>query len=238
MAPPLSQHIAGAAFAPAEGYGDPLRSLKALLRLAQAHGARVLRGVEVTAIERTGSGWSVMTGKGLVTAGKVVNATGPWAGRTARLVGLALPVTGTVQQVIVTDPAPPLTRHLVSMANRHLTLKQQANGAFLIGGGWFGASDAATGRSTNQRQAIEGNLWNAVRAVPALAALSVVRAWTGINPAVDDAPILGEAPGQPGFWNAVTANGYTLGPVVGQLTAEAILHGGWIDTRFRVERFG
>ena len=238
MAPALSQQIAGAAFAPAEGYGDPLRSLKALLRLARAQGARVLRGVEATAIERTGSGWTVMTNKGLVTAGKVVNATGPWAARTARLVGLTLPVTGTVQQVMVTDPAPVLTRHLVSMANRHLTVKQQANGAFLIGGGWYGAADAATGRSTNQRQAIEGNLWAAVRAVPALAALSVVRAWTGVNPSVDRAPILGEAPGHPGFYNVVTANGYTLGPAVGQLTAEAILRGGWIDTRFRVERFG
>jgi glycine/D-amino acid oxidase-like deaminating enzyme len=71
-----------------------------------------------------------------------------------------------------------------------------------------------------------------------LAALSVVRAWTGVNPSVDRAPILGEAPGHPGFYNVVTANGYTLGPAVGQLTAEAILRGGWIDTRFRVERFG
>jgi glycine/D-amino acid oxidase-like deaminating enzyme len=238
MAPALSGWISGALFAPAEGYGDPLRGMKALLRLARGHGARVLPGVEVTAIERTGAGWSVMTSKGPVSAGKVVNATGPWAARTARLVGLGLPVTGTVQQVLVTDTAPVLTRHLVSMANRHLSIKQQANGTFLIGGGWYGASDAATGRSANQRQAIEGNLWTAVRAVPALAALSVVRAWTGVNPSIDRAPILGESPWHPGFYNVVTANGYTLGPAVGQLTAEAILHGGWIDTRFRVERFG
>ena len=32
-------------------------SVTALLRLARAHGARVLRGAEVTAIERSGSGW-------------------------------------------------------------------------------------------------------------------------------------------------------------------------------------
>ena len=32
-----------------------------------------------------------------------------------------------------------------------------------------------------------------------LRGLSFVRSWTGINPAIDRAPILGEAPGKPGF---------------------------------------
>jgi glycine/D-amino acid oxidase-like deaminating enzyme len=65
-----------------------------------------------------------------------------------------------------------------------------------------------------------------------------VRAWTGINPAIDRAPLLGEAPGLPGFYNTVTANGYTLGPVVGQLTAQAILHGEKIDPHYTLARFG
>lgn len=65
-----------------------------------------------------------------------------------------------------------------------------------------------------------------------------MRAWTGINPAIDRAPILGEAPGLPGFFNTVTANGYTLGPVVGRITADAILHGEAVDPHYRLERFG
>jgi glycine/D-amino acid oxidase-like deaminating enzyme len=238
MAPAVSERMLGADYVPAEGYGDPLRGVAALLRLARNHGARVLRGAEVTAIGRSGTGWTVTTGKGVVTAGKVVNATGPWAARTARMVGLSLPVTGSVQQVIVTEPAPAFTRHLVSMANRHLSVKQQPDGSFLIGGGWYGGFDAATGRSSTQRQAIEGNLWVGARAVPVLRSLSMVRAWTGINPTVDGAPVLGEAPGLPGFYNAVTANGYTVGPIAGQLTAAAILRGEAIDSRYRLERFG
>jgi glycine/D-amino acid oxidase-like deaminating enzyme len=154
------------------------------------------------------------------------------------MVGLNLPVTGTVQQVIVTEPAPPLTRHLVAVANRHLSLKQQASGGFLIGGGWFGGFDPATGRSSNLRRNIAGNLWVCERALPVVKALSIVRAWTGINPSIDRAPLLGEAPGLPGFYNTVTANGYTLGPVVGQMTAEAILHAERIDPRYTLARFG
>jgi D-hydroxyproline dehydrogenase subunit alpha len=238
LAPAVSERMLGADFVPAEGYGDPLRSMTALLRLARAHGARVLRGAEVTAIERSGSGWTVTTSKGVVTAGRVVNATGPWAARTGRMVGLNLPVTGTVQQVIVTESAPMLTRHLLAVANRHLSVKQQASGRFLIGGGWFGSFDAETGRSRNLRQAIEGNLWVGAQALPALQALSMLRTWTAINPTIDRAPLLGEAPGTPGFYTVVTANGYTLGPIVGQLTAAAILRGEVIDSRFTLARFG
>jgi D-hydroxyproline dehydrogenase subunit alpha len=238
LAPALSHRMMGADFVPAEGYGDPLRGMMALLQQAQTQGARLLKGAEVQAIGRTSTGWAITTTKGTVTAGRVVNATGPWAARIGRMAGLDLPVTGTVQQVIVTEPAPPMTRHLVALANRHLSLKQQASGGFLIGGGWFGGFDNATGRSSPLRQNIEGNLWVCGRALPAISSLSIVRTWTGINSAIDRAPLLGEVPGVPGFYNAVTANGYTLGPIAGQLTAEAILHREEIDPRYRIERFG
>jgi glycine/D-amino acid oxidase-like deaminating enzyme len=237
LAPALSDHLVGADFAPAEGYGDPLRGTMAVRTLAERNGARVLRGAEVLSIKRDGTSWQIQTSKGTVTAGTVVNATGPWAAQIGRMVGLALPVTGTVQQVIVTEPAPRLTNHLIALANRHLSLKQQASGGFLVGGGWFGSFDPATGRTHNLRQNIQGNLWVCARALPALEGLSFVRAWTGINPAIDRAPILGEAPGLPGFYNAVTANGYTLGPITGRLTADAILHGEAINPHYRVERF-
>ncbi|HVC63084.1 MAG TPA: FAD-dependent oxidoreductase [Acetobacteraceae bacterium] len=238
LAPALSEDMLGADFVPAEGYGDPLRGTLAVRALALGHGARLLRGAEVLAIERDGTAWRVATSKGPVIAGRVVNATGPWAARIGRMVGSNLPVTGTVQQVIVTEPAPPLTRHLVALANRHLSLKQQASGGFLVGGGWFGGFDPLSGRTHNLRRSIEGNLWVCARVLPTLRSLRFVRAWTGINPAIDRAPILGEAPGLPGFFNTVTANGYTLGPVVGRITADAILRGEAIDPRYRMERFG
>lgn len=238
LAPALSDRMVGADFVPAEGYGDPLRGMMALLRQAKAHGTRLLRGAEVQAIERTGTTWTVTTSQGPVTANRLVNATGPWAARIGRMVGLDLPVTGTVQQVIVTEPAPKLTRHLIALANRHLSLKQQASGGFLIGGGWFGDFDRATGRTSPLRRNIEGNLWVCERALPVVKALSIVRAWTGINPAIDRAPLLGEVPSLPGFYNTVTANGYTLGPAVGQITAESILHNETVDPRYTLARFG
>ncbi|HTI78856.1 MAG TPA: FAD-dependent oxidoreductase [Acetobacteraceae bacterium] len=237
LAPALSEHVVGADFVPAEGYGDPLRGTMAVLQLAKRSGARVLRGAEVQAIERNGAAWHVRTTQGTVVAGRVVNAAGPWAAHIGRMVGLELPVTGTVQQVIVTEPAPPMTKHLIALANRHLSLKQQASGGFLIGGGWFGGFDPALGRTHNLRRNIEGNLWVCARALPVLKSLSFVRAWTGINSAIDRAPIIGEVPALPGFFNAVSANGYTLGPIIGRLTADAV-RGEPVEPCYRLDRFG
>jgi D-hydroxyproline dehydrogenase subunit alpha len=238
LAPALSPHLVGGVFCPAEGRIDPLRGTMALLRLAQARGARVLRGAEVLSLTREGAGWRAETTRGPISAGRVINCAGPWGGRIGTLVGLDLPVRGTVQQVIVTESAPWLVDHLVALAHRHLTLKQQDSGGLLIGGGWFGAYDAADGRTRNLRPVIEGNLWNAARALPALRGLSIVRAWTGLNPAIDRAPLLGEAPGLPGFFNAITADGYTLAPIVARIMASAVLRGEAIDPRYTLARFG
>jgi glycine/D-amino acid oxidase-like deaminating enzyme len=81
-------------------------------------------------------------------------------------------------------------------------------------------------------------LWVCERVLPAVKAMSIVRAWTGINPSIDRAPLLGRAPGLRGFYNTVTANGYTLGPAVGQITADAILRGEAVDPRYTLVRFG
>ncbi len=237
MAPHLAHDLAGAVFCPAEGRIDPLRGTMALRRLALAKGARLLPGTEVAGIERAEAGFAIQTSRGAVRAGRVVNCAGPWGAAIGAMVGLSIPITGTVQQVIVTEPAPRLVEGLVALAHRHLSLKQQDSGGLLIGGGWFGRFDAHDGRSRNLRRNIEGNLWVANRVLPALAGLRIIRAWTGVNPAIDAAPIFGEAPGVKGFFNTLTANGYTLGPVAGAITAAALLHGEAPDPNYRLERF-
>jgi glycine/D-amino acid oxidase-like deaminating enzyme len=237
LAPALAPLFRGAGFCATEGMIDPLRATVALRRLAEAAGARVQAGVAVTAIARDGVGFRVETEAGAIRCGRIVNAAGPWAARVAALAGLAIPVRGTVQQVLATEAAPPLLRHAVAHAGRHLSLKQGSKGHLLIGGGWPGSHDAA-GATRSTRRGIEGNAYVALRVLPALAGLHLVRAWTAMNVQLDGAPILGEAPGLPGFFNAVTFNGYTLAPVVGRLTADAVAGRRGIPEAFTLARFG
>ena len=240
LAPYVSPRMAGAAWCPAEGRINPLRAGPAVLQGAVAAGARVHEEAEVQAVARAGSGFEVRTARGAIRAGKVLNACGAWSARIAEMAGGRLPARAHPIQLIVTEAAPPLVRHLLAFADRHLTLKQVRNGNLVIGGGWRATLDADTGRPTVLRESFEGNLWVASRVLPGLDAMHVIRSWAAMNVAVDGAPILGELPGVPGFFHAVTVNGMTLGPLLGRITAE------WMRTGrpppgigyFTLERFG
>jgi glycine/D-amino acid oxidase-like deaminating enzyme len=141
--------------------------------------------------------------------------------------------------MIVTEPAPPLVNHLVAHADRHLSLKQAASGGLIVGGGWTAAFNPDMRLNRAERDSIEGNLWVAGHVLPAVRGLHMVRCWAGMNVNIDGAPILGEVPGRPGFYNAVTSNGYTLAPVTARLVTDLIVHGRTdVDiSPFRIDRF-
>ena len=240
LAPALAGDLAGAELCPLEGKINPLRATYAVADLAQARGARFVKGAEVTAIARESTRWTIATTRGAVRCGRIVNAAGPWSPRIAAMVGCKLPVHGAPLQMVITEPAPPLVTQLVAHADRHLSLKQAATGGLIVGGGWSATADADTGFTRTLRASIEGNLWVARRVLPALDRLHVIRAWAAMNVNIDGAPIVGEAPGVPGLFNAVTSNGYTLAPIVGHLTAELVAHGraSLPVERYALARFG
>ena len=239
MAPTLCERIAGAAWCPEEGKINPLLAGPAVLEGALTAGARLFKETEVQAIEREGAAFLLHTCRGPLRVGKILNACGGWASRIAAMVGARLPTRAHPIQLIVTEPAPPLIHHLLAYADRHLTMKQMARGNLIIGGGWRAAIDPGTGRPSVLCESVEGNLWVAQRILPALRSLHILRTWAAVNVNIDGAPILGELPGVPGFFNAVSVNGVTLGPIIGQLTADMIRTGkaGRALAPFLVTRF-
>ena len=239
LEPALDERFVGAAFCPQEGKINPLVATQGLYSAALAAGARVITGAQVIAIERAGAGFRVCTNRGDLIAGRLVNAAGGFASRIGAMLNLPVPVFGVPLQMIVTEPVEPLISRLVAHADRHLTLKQAANGNFIIGGGWTAGLDPVHGHPRPQMASIEGNLWVAQHVVPALRRLNVLRSWAAMNINIDGAPILGEHPAAPGFFNCVTSNGYTLGPLMGQMTA-ALINGddpGRDLSPFFIERF-
>ena len=242
LSPALSEQLLGAELCPMEGKINPLRATYAVATRAQQQGARMLRGCDVRRIERLPgdqAGFVVHTSRG-------THSCGPHRQRERRLVsavgdmlGVKIPVKGAPLQMIVTEPAPPLVDHLIAHADRHLSLKQAASGGLIIGGGWTAAFHEGMRLNRAERASIEGSLWVARRVLPAVSGLHMVRSWAGMNVNIDGAPILGEVPGVPGFYNAVSSNGYTLAPVVALLVSELIVHGRTeIDiTPFRIDRF-
>jgi len=242
LSPALSDKLLGAELCPMEGKINPLRATYAVARRAQEQGARFLRGCDVNSIERLpgdGAGFEVRTSRGTIRAGRVVNASGAWSSAIGNMLGVSIPVKGAPLQMIVTEPAPPLVDHLIAHANRHLSLKQAASGALLVGGGWTAAFNEDMRLNRAERASIEGNLWVARHVLPAISGLHVLRCWAGMNVNIDGAPIMGEVPSVPGFFNAVTSNGYTLAPITARLVTELITRGrtDFDISPFRIERF-
>ncbi len=225
LEPALSERFLGAAFCPTEGKINPLVATQGILAAAEAAGARMLRRAAVTGILRDGRGFRIDTSRGPVRAGHVVNAAGAFASAIGRMLGLDVPVHGAPLQMVVTEPAAPTVRHLVAHADRHLTLKQAGNGAFIVGGGWTAGLDPVHGHPRPLLSSLAGNLWVAQRVVPCLDRLHVVRSWAAMNIDIDGAPILGEDPRVPGLFHALASNGYTLGPLVGRITADLVERG-------------
>ena len=240
LEPALDTRFIGAAYCPEEGKINPLVATQGIYEAAISAGARIITGVEVTAVERVAAGFLVTTSRGKMHAGRIVNCAGGFAARIGSMLGVNVPVFGAPLQMIVTEAAEPTISRLVAHADRHLTLKQAANGNFVIGGGWTAGLDPVRQHPRPLLDSIEGNLWVAQHVVPSLRKLHVLRTWAAMNINIDGAPILGEHPGIPGFFNCVTSNGYTLGPIMGQITASLVLgKNPGIDIKpFLIQRFG
>jgi glycine/D-amino acid oxidase-like deaminating enzyme len=239
LAPAISERMVVAAYCAAEGKINPLKATPAIVNEARRRGARFAAGHEVLGLETEAGGYLVTTTHAKIKAQRVVIAAGGWSRLLGRLLGVELPISGAPLQMLVTEPTRPILRQLIAHADRHLTMKQATNGNLIIGGAWTADTDTTTGYARVLRHSIEGNLWVAERTLPALGGLHLLRSWAAMNVNIDGAPLLGEVPGLPGVFIAATANGYTLGPIVGQVTTDLLLGRPRPDIDgFTLRRFG
>jgi glycine/D-amino acid oxidase-like deaminating enzyme len=225
IAPYLTRNVAGAAFCPLEGKANPLVATPALAAKARAMGARMLSRTTLVKLETGPQGFVATTDKGRIEARRVVNCAGAEAGRLAAQIGLDFAIDGFPIQVSVTEPVAPLIDHLVYAAGDRLTLKQSHHGGFLIGGGWPARLDETTGRLQVDPKSLAGNLRVALRLVPDLAGVQLLRTWPAIvNGTADWLPILGETSSVRGFFMCVVPwLGFTGGPAAARLVADQIL---------------
>ncbi|WP_431300240.1 NAD(P)/FAD-dependent oxidoreductase [Tabrizicola sp. BL-A-41-H6] len=224
LAPYLTEDAIGGGFCPNEGKANPLKATPAYAAAARALGATLLTDTTVTGIEAVPGGYLVTTPRGPIRAGRVVNAAGAAAADVAMMLGLPIGLQGSPLQVTVTEPIAPLIPHLVYSAAGKLSAKQALNGSCLIGGGW------AAGRRTDGSLVINpanltGNMARAAAVIPALAQARAVRSWTAVvNGTKDWRPIIGEAPGLPGFYLSLFPwMGFSAGPMTARLTADLVL---------------
>jgi sarcosine oxidase subunit beta len=181
--------------------------------------------IENTPVRGVDGRFTLDTTAGAVRAARLVLAGGVWLEDMAGWLGVTLPIKVLINQLVVTERMPPLMRTVLGVASGLLSLKQYANGTVLIGGGWQGIGDRARGGIAVRPENFLGNIRLAALTVPALRQARVVRSWLGLEAETADAlPAIGPVPGIDGAWIIGSVHsGYTSGPFMGRILAQAVL---------------
>jgi glycine/D-amino acid oxidase-like deaminating enzyme len=227
LAPWLGAEVRAATFCDWDSMSVPLTSGHGLVRAVEGAGAKLAVGTIVAAIERDGGRFRLHAGGEWIEADRLVIAAGAWTGQVSAMLGVDLPVAADVNMLTITEPAPPLIDRVITHIGGILSLKQYPNGTCLIGGGWQGRGDLASGARDTDYVNLVHNLRVAMQVVPDLAGLRMVRTWAGYEGVAADAlPLFGALPGVPGAYvNACARGGYTQGPALGEEMARLMLEG-------------
>jgi glycine oxidase len=216
--PGLSPDARGALLAPEDGALEPLATLEAMLVSAARHGARLVRGDPVIAIEtEAGRVTGARTRSGRRPAGAIVIAAGAWSGRIGGL-PRPLSVEPVRGQMLAYDwPADEPSSIVFGGAGYVLRRGDEA----LVGSTMeFAGFDPAT--TENGRTHLEVT---AASLYPALAGAEIRRTWAGLRPCTPDGyPIIGPDPDRPNLWYATGhgRNGVLLAAVTGEIIAHLV----------------
>lgn len=215
--PAVSDAIAGALYCAVDAHVTPLCVVWAFAAAARRLGAEICTRQRVSAIlHERGRAIGVLTDGGPVAALWVVNAAGSGTATLAATAGVTIPVDYSRGQMFVTERIAPLLRTYVH------NIKQTRSGTVVIGAT---RESGITDTATTVAGTAEILGW-AVRLIPALGGVNLLRSWAGIRPVPPDGyPIIGPVDGMERLLVAVMHRGVTLAPIVGRILVDLILAG-------------
>jgi glycine oxidase len=224
LEPRLSRRVIAGVLSPSEAWISNQLLALALMRAAEARGARVIERAPLTrATQRRGRIVAVEAAGETHPAKTVVVAAGARSGQIARRLGVELPVEPVRGQMIALGGMQPPIRHVVWGPDGYLV--PRANGLVFAG-----ATVERVGfRRRTTRAGIRAMRRMARDLVPQLAAAALKFEWAGLRPMTPDAlPVIGPVPGT----NIVAATGHyrsgiLLGPITGAFIAAGIAGDGW-----------
>src|SRR5947199_10253844 len=168
---------------------------------------------------------SVLTNRGEVAAGAVVNATAGWSSSISKMAGVPLQIVSHPLQACVTEPLKPFLDKVIVSATLHVYVNQTDKGELVIG----------AEIDPYQSYCMKGTLPTleqmatyTLELFPQLHGVRVLRQWAGICDMTPDvAPIMGAAQEVSNFYLDVGwgTDGFKAGPISGKCMAELIASG-------------
>ncbi len=224
---------AGALGLSGEGWFDA-HALLGLMRTALKGRDIDLVRASVTAIDMRPDGGTLTLDDGTsISAGLIVNAAGPNAGRVAEMAGLALPVAPRKRSVFVVE-ARERYEDMPLIVDPTGVYVRPEGATYITGGAEHGDEDRDADPLDFEPdwQLFEERIWPVLAArIPAFEEIRQTRAWAGHYDynRLDQNAVIGPHPDQPAFLfaNGFSGHGLQQAPAVGKALSEFILTGSW-----------
>jgi len=221
--------LIAAVWGPQDGMAGPAEVTAGFARRARDLGARIVEGVEVSAITvERGSVAGVRTSQGDVATRIVINAAGPAAARVGRLAGIAIPVLPRRRHIFYTEPFPELPGPVPLTTDRAsgFYFRKEMEQLLLSPGDVEDVGEDLVAPVDWGR--VEETVEKALHRLPIVEKARVAGGWAGLRPLTpDDHAIIGWAPGIDGFFLAVGfgGHGFQHSPATGRHVAEWLVDG-------------
>ena len=212
----LGAEITGASYGHRDGHANPLRLLAALHAGILRKGGRIFGRSTVQALRYVGGSFVVECGHEQFSAARVVIAAGLGTERLAAQVGLDIPTRPQRGQILVTERVQPF------LPFPTFNIRQTREGTVMIG-----STNEETGLDNSTTTAAASDISaNAIRELPDLRNVKLVRQWAGLRILTpDNHPVYAESATAPGAFVAQCHSGVTLAAAHAAQFAEAVIAG-------------
>jgi sarcosine oxidase, subunit beta len=208
-------------------------------RGADACGAEIHPYTEVLGLEKRGGRIeTVVTQRGKVGAGTVLNCTAGWSTLLCSMAGVELPITTHILQACVTEPVKPLLDVVIVSSQMHVYISQSDRGEFVMGAE---IEPWTTYRMQGTLNFLQELSHHTLELFPQLEHARLLRSWAGLcDISPDYSPILGRTEVENFHLSAGWGTyGFKAAPIVGKTLAELVASGQTPELiqPFALERF-
>ncbi len=234
-----TEGLEGGIFGPDNGFLDPHEMCNFLAAKVRAGGGAIRQFCKLRGVKRRSGGYTLETGKGPLDCDIVVNAAGAWAPAVAELFGQRLHIFPERHEAMVIhldrplDYTMPMVMDLVNGEGSGLNFRHEKRGELIAEIHKASPAAAPANPDDYNEQCDDASKEKLaellLERVPDLPGARLGRGWAGLYPVTPDHwPFVGRVdPSEEGLVTAAGAGGYgiQLAPVIGQITADWVLHG-------------
>ena len=215
------------AYCPSDGHANPHLTTFGYAKAAEKMGVNVLTHTDAKRVlVENGKIRTVVTDRGEIETGIVVNAAGGYSHQAGEMVGLNLPTESYRHQIFVTEPLEHILDPLVISFVNNFYIRQTGSGNFIMG---QGDRDELPGLEITPTWKFLKEMSDKMpRFFPFLKDVRILRHWAGLyNMSPDAQPIIDRSNEIEDFYFAIgfSGHGFMLAPAVGEALAEWIVFG-------------